>query len=195
MIEFLEGDLVRKTPTEAVVRCGGVGYLASISLKSFAALPASGAVRLLIHWHESDSGTRLFGFASEGERQMFRTLQSVRGVGPALALTLLSHETPELLAGRIRAGDTKGLTRIKGIGTKTAERLVLELKGRLDHVAAAPVASDHERTLVQALRSLGLPESEAEEKARGVLKSAAGETRLEVLLRLALRPASSSRPA
>jgi Holliday junction DNA helicase RuvA len=112
-----------------------------------------------------------------------------------MALTLLSHETPELLAGRIRAGDSKGLTRIKGIGTKTAERLVLELKNRLDHVAAAPVATEHERLLVQALKSLGLPESEAEEKARAVLKAAAGETRLEVLLRQALKPASSSRPA
>jgi len=195
VIEFLQGELVRKTPTEAVVECGGVGYLASISLKSFAALPASGPVRLLVHFHETETSTRLFGFASEGERQMFRTLQSVRGVGPAMALTLLSHETPELLAGRIRGGDAKGLTRIKGIGTKTAERLVLELKNRLDHVAAAPVAPEHERLLVQALKSLGLSESEAEEKARAVLKAAAGETRLEILLRLTLKPASSSRPA
>lgn len=195
MIEFLQGELVRKSPNEAVIDCGGVGYVAAISLKSFEALPAGGRVRLLIHFHQAESGTRLFGFAAEPERQMFRTLQSVRGVGPSLALTLLSHEAPELLAGRIRGGDVKGLTRIKGIGTKTAERIVLELKDRLDHVAAAPLAPDHQTLLVQALKSLGLSETEAAERARTVVAAAPGETRLETLLRLALKPASSSRGA
>jgi Holliday junction DNA helicase RuvA len=195
VFEYLSGELVRKSPGEAVVECAGVAYLAAISLKSFEALPAGGRVRLLVHWHQSESGSRLFGFSTEGERRMFRTLLGVRGVGPALALTLLSHETPESLAARIRAGDVKGLTRIKGIGTKTAERLVLELKDRLDHVAGAPAAPEHEQLLAQALRSLGLGDHEADQRARAVAQSAAGETRLEVLLRLALKRASSSRPA
>ncbi len=195
MIEYLSGELVRKSPGEAVVECGGVAYLASISLKSFEALPAGGRVKLLVHCHQSEAGTRLFGFSAEGERRMFRTLIDVRGVGPSLALTLLSHEAPEPLAARIRAGDVKGLTRIKGIGTKTAERLVLELKDRLDHVSGSPLAPEHEQLLAQALRSLGLADHEAEQRARAVVHAAAGETRLEVLLRLALKSVSSSRPA
>jgi Holliday junction DNA helicase RuvA len=195
VIEYLSGELVRKAPGEAVVECGGVAYVASISLKGFEALPAGGRVRLLVHCHESESGTRLFGFAADAERRMFRTLLNVRGVGPALALTLLSHETPETLATRIKSGDVKGLTRIKGIGTKTAERLVLELRDRLDHVAGSPLAPEHEQLLVQALQSLGLADHEAAQRARAVVQAAAGETRLEVLLRLALKPVSSSRPA
>jgi Holliday junction DNA helicase RuvA len=187
VIDHLHGELVRKAPGEVVVECGGVGYVAAISLKAYAALPAAGRVLLLVHFHEAESGTRLFGFAEESERRMFRTLIGVRGVGPALALTLLSNDAPEGLARRIRGGDVKGLTRIKGIGTKTAERLVLELKDRLDGPGGAALVPEHERFLGQALQSLGLSAAEAEERAHKVVGASGEERDLEVLLRLALR--------
>jgi len=191
--DFLKGELARKGPTEAVVDVNGVGWLLSISAQCYAALPSRGAVTLLVHVHTNDSGTRLFGFLEEQERAFFRLLQSVRGVGPAVALTLLSHETPDVLAARLHAGDVKGLTRIKGIGTKTAERLVLELKDKVDASLAASLPAGHEELLVQALKSLGLDSGEAAERARAVVKAHPEEKRVELLLRAALKSRSASR--
>ena len=187
MFDFLEGDLARRAPNEAVVACGGVGYLAAISLESFKALPEHGRVRLLIHVHTSDAGVRLFGFVEERERLLFRKLISVSGVGPALALTLLSNLPPAELAIRIVEGDVKTLTRIKGIGTKTAERLILELKDKLTVEPGIAATSAPEQLLEQALESLGLDGSEAAALARATVKGSVGETRLELLLRTALR--------
>lgn len=193
MYDFLKGELARKGPTEAVVDVNGVGWLLSISAQCYAALPPRGAVTLLVHVHSNDAGTRLFGFLDEQERAFFRLLQSVRGVGPAVALTLLSHETPDVLAGRLHSGDVKGLTRIKGIGTKTAERLVLELKDKVDASLAAPLPAGHEELVVQALKSLGLDSGEAAERARAVVKAHPDEKRVELLLRAALKSRSASR--
>jgi holliday junction DNA helicase RuvA len=191
--DFLKGELARKGPTEAVVDVNGVGWLLSISAQCYAALPPRGAVTLLVHVHSNDSGTRLFGFLEEQERAFFRLLQSVRGVGPAVALTLLSHETPDVLAARLHSGDVKGLTRIKGIGTKTAERLVLELKDKVDASLAAPLPAGHEELVIQALKSLGLDAGEAAERARAVVKANPEEKRVELLLRAALKSRSASR--
>ena len=193
MYDFLKGELARKGPTEAVVDVNGVGWLLSISAQCFAALPTRGSVTLLVHVHETESSTRLFGFLDEQERAFFRLLQSVRGVGPAVALTLLSHEPPEVLTGRLLAGDVKGLTRIKWIGSKTAERLVLELKGKVDASRAAPLPAGHEELVVQALKSLGLDAGEAAERARAVVKANPEEKRVELLLRAALKSRSASR--
>lgn len=193
MFEFLNGELARKGPTEAVVDVHGVGYLLSISAQCYAALPARGAVRLLVHVHSNDAGTRLFGFLEERERALFRQLQSVSGVGPAVALNLLSHEPPDALAGRLRAGDVKGLTRIKGIGTRTAERLVLELKDKVDPGLAVTLPESHEELLAQALRSLGLDPNEAHERAHAVCVAHPGEKRVEVLLRAALKSRGAAR--
>jgi len=192
--DFLKGELARKGPTEAVVDVDGVGWLLSISAQCFAALPPRGAVTLFVHFHWTEtSGPRLFGFVDEQERVLFRTLQSVSGVGPAVALALLSHEPPDVLAGRIRAGDVKGLTRIKGIGSKTAERLVLELKEKVGAGLAVTLPAGHEELLVQALKSLGLDASEAGERARAVVQAQPDEKRVEVLLRAALKSRSASR--
>ncbi|MBM4016238.1 MAG: Holliday junction branch migration protein RuvA [Planctomycetes bacterium] len=193
MFEFLKGELARKSPTEVVVDVHGVGYLLSISAQAFAALPARGAVQLLVHVHATDAGTRLFGFLDERERALFRLLLTVSGVGPAVAQNLLSHEPPDALAGRLRAGDVKGLTRIKGIGTKTAERLVLELKDKVATGLAPAVADGHEELLAQALRSLGLDAGEAAERARAVVDAHPGEQRVEQLLRVALKSRSAGR--
>ncbi len=193
MFEFLKGELARRSPTEVVVDVNGVGYLLSISAQAFTALPLRGTVQLLVHVHTSDAGTRLFGFLEERERALFRLLLTVSGVGPALAQNLLSHEPPDALAGRLRAGDVKGLTRIKGIGTKTAERLVLELKDKVAVGIAPSAATGHEELLAQALRSLGLDAGEAQERARAVVAAHPGETRVEQLLRVALKSRSAGR--
>jgi Holliday junction DNA helicase RuvA len=187
VFEFLDGELARKTPTEAVVDVNGVGYLLSISLQCFTALPERGRVKLLVHVHTTESGSRLVGFIDERERSMFRLLQSVGGIGPNVALALLSHEMPAALAARIRAGDVKGLTRIKGIGTKTAERLVLELKDKVVAEPGAIAVADQEQLLVQALESLGLDPADATARAKAAAKALPKEERVEVLLRHALR--------
>jgi Holliday junction DNA helicase RuvA len=193
VFDHLRGEIVRKTPTEAVIDVQGVGYLVTISLKCFESLPASGPATLWVHVHSSESGTRLYGFVEQEERALFRMLQGVRGVGPGVARTLLSHEAPSQLAARIRAGDVKGLMRMKGIGTKTAERLVVELRDRLGRGIAATGTEPVEQVLGQALMSLGLDESEAARRARAVVETLPGESRVEVLLREALRARSAAR--
>lgn len=194
MIEYLSGELTRKSPTEVVVECGGVGYAVQVSLNTYAALPRGrdgAAVRLLIHPHYGENVQRLYGFHAEQERALFRLLQSVRGVGPSLALALLSHEPVDSLLHRLRAGDITGLTRVKGVGRKTAERLMVELRDRLPEVTGTTLdpsapASDRQQMLVQALASLGLTPSESEERARRVLDQAPADARIEELLRRAL---------
>ena len=193
MFEFLEGELARKSPTDAVLDVAGVGYVLAISLQCYTALPQHGRVRLFVHVHLGESGTRLFGFLDEKERALFRLLQTVGGVGPGVALTLLSSEPAAAVAARIRAGDVKGLTRVKGIGTRTAERLVLELKEKVAVEPGAALAGDHERLLVQALESLGLEGAEAAARARAALKALPGETQVEPLLRHALQSRAASR--
>lgn len=193
MFDFLRGEVARKGPGEVVVDVNGVGYLLSISAQCYAALPARDSVTLLVHVHTNDSGTRLFGFVEELERALFRQLQGVRGIGPAVALTLLSYETPDTLAGRIRAGDVKGLTRIKGIGTKTAERLVLELKDVVAQGLAVTLPPSQEEALSKALQSLGLDVGEATARTRAVLAAHPADAPLEQLLRAALKSRSAGR--
>jgi Holliday junction DNA helicase RuvA len=193
LFEFLKGELARKSRCEAVVDVNGVGYLLSISAHAAEALPKQGIVVLLVHVHTTEAGTRLFGFVDERERSLFRLLLTVGGVGPVIAQSLLSHEPFDALAGRIRAGDVKGLTRIKGIGSKTAERLVLELKDKVLPGTAPAAAEGHEALLVKALQSLGLDAGEARDRARAVVAAHPGETREEQLLRLALKSRSAGR--
>jgi Holliday junction DNA helicase RuvA len=194
MIEFLAGTVHHRSPGEVVIECGGVGYGVHTSLNTFSELPDRGPVHLLIHHHFSESSQRLFGFLDESERALFRLLQGVRGIGPALALTLLSHEPPDALVARLKSGDVTGLTRIKGVGRKTAERLLVELRDRLSELAASSgrAATNQEVVLVQAMTNLGIPPSESELRARRVLAEAPGEP-IEELLRLALKSTPQSR--
>lgn len=193
MLDFLRGELARRGAGEVVVDVQGIGWLLAVSAQCLAALPARGSVTLHVHVHASESGTRLFGFLEEAERALFRQLQGVRGVGPGVALALLSHEPPAALAARIRSGDVKGLTRIKGVGTKTAERLVLELKDELGALAAGAPASGSHALLARALENLGLDAAEAGERARAVLGELSGELPLDQLLRAALKRRGAGR--
>ncbi len=144
MITFLRGRLFSKSPNQAIVECAGVGYDATISVATFTALPPEGAeARLYIYTHVREDALALFGFAEPQEKRLFEKLLTISGIGPKLAITVLSGIDSGRLVAAIRAGDHATLTRVPGIGKKTAERVVLELKDKLDDMAttAAPSAS------------------------------------------------------
>ena len=139
---MLHGRLEEKSPNRVIVECGGVGYEATISVATFTALPAEGAeARLHIYTHVREDQIALFGFAEPQEKRLFEKLLTISGIGPKLAITVLSGIDASRLVAAIRAGDHAALTRIPGIGKKTAERVVLELKDKLDDMAAAPAAA------------------------------------------------------
>lgn len=166
MIAHLRGSLLSKTPQTAVVEAGGVGYEVSISIPTFTALPAEGVeVSLLIYTHVREDALALFGFMSRTEKRLFEKLLSISGIGPKLALTVLSGLPPERLVAAIQGQDHATLTRIPGVGKKTAERIVLELKDKLDDLATAtpagvvtPVAED----VLSALVNLGYQRAAAQ---------------------------------
>jgi Holliday junction DNA helicase RuvA len=142
MIAFLRGRLLSKTPNRAIVECGGVGYDATISVATFTSLPPEGAeARLHIYTHVREDQIALFGFAEPDEKRLFERLLTISGIGPKLAITVLSGIDASRLVTAIRGGDHATLTRIPGIGKKTAERVVLELKDKLDDMAVAPSAA------------------------------------------------------
>ncbi len=139
MIAHLRGKLVHKEPGQAIVECAGVGYDVAISVPTFTALPSLGAeAALYIHTQVSDDAIALFGFLEREEKRLFERLITVSGVGPKLAIKMLSGLSPERTVQAIRAQDHAQLTRIPGVGKKLAERLVVELKDKLDDFAVAP---------------------------------------------------------
>ena len=140
MIAHLRGKLIHKEPGQAIVEAGGVGYDVAISVPTFTALPSAGAVTALhIHTQVSEDQIALFGFLEREEKRLFERLITVSGVGPKLAIKMLSGLSPERTVQYIRAQDHAQLTRIPGVGKKLAERLVVELKDKLDDFAVAPV--------------------------------------------------------
>lgn len=142
MIAHLRGVLFSKQPGQAIVECAGVGYDVLISIPTFTGLPAEGeVVALHIHTQVSDDAIALFGFLDREEKRLFERLITVSGVGPKLAIKMLSGLSPERTVAALRARDHASLTRIPGVGKKLAERLVVELKDKLDDLATAPVSS------------------------------------------------------
>ena len=196
MIAQVRGRLVRKEPQEAIVDVGGVGYRVSIPLSTFYRIGEAGdEVTLLTYTHVREDTLALFGFLTSGEQALFERLIAVSGVGPKLALSILSGiEAPDLVAA-LRSSDVARLTRIPGVGKKTAERLVLELKDKVQGLAATEEAapagppSAAKEDLVSALVHLGYSRPEAERGVdRALEQNATG--RFEDLLRLSLRTLS-----
>jgi Holliday junction DNA helicase RuvA len=139
MIAHLRGVLLTKSPNRAVVECAGVGYDVAISVATFSSLPAEGAeVKLHIYTRVAEDQLALYGFQELAEKRIFEKLLTISGIGPKLAITVLSGIDASRLVTAIRGGDHASLVRIPGIGKKTAERVVLELKDKLDDLAAAP---------------------------------------------------------
>lgn len=195
MIGFLAGRIASKTPPQLTIDVGGVGYELEAPMSTFFHLPAVGeAVRLLTHLVVREDAHVLYGFGTDEERRLFRRLLRVSGVGPKIALALLSGLTVDAFTRCVQHQDVTALTRVPGIGRKTAERLLVEMRDRLGgpegaaDAAARPPASSPEGEAFDALVALGYKPAEA---AR-LLKAAGtgGESSTEELLRRALQGAA-----
>ncbi len=198
MISHLSGRIAEKTPTSVVLDVSGVGYLCEIPVSSFKQLPAVGEpVKLLTHFHVSADAHKLFGFYTPEERELFTHLISVSGVGPKMALTLLSGATVAEIADWIRKGKTELLTRVPGIGPKTASRLIGELKDKLEKMkitttasgGAVRVESTFEEEATMALVTLGFGRLEAKRAIEKALSTNGRPKNVEELIRQALRVA------
>lgn len=192
MIARLVGRLVRKSPDALIVDVHGVGYRVMVSLNTFAALPEAGAeVELGIHTNVRENALELFGFVSDDERALFGALITVSGIGPRMALNILSGVPAAELRDALAAGNVSRLVAVPGVGKRTAERLVVELQDRVRKLAlAAPGdgASAVEVEAVSALVNLGYRQPEAERAVRAV--SAAGAKGLAEVIRRALQKLS-----
>ncbi len=195
MIAHLRGILLEKHPNQAIVEAQGVGYDVAVPISTFTALPAPGEeVRLRIHTVVREDAIQLYGFLTAEEKTLFEKLITVSGVGPRLALTVLSGIAAGDLAGVIRSADVQKLTRVPGIGKKTAERIVLELRDKIDESprraaglpgAPAVLLSPEESDVVSALVNLGAQRASAETAARRASQELAGKG-FETIFRRAL---------
>jgi len=196
MIEFINGRLVDKGPTHAIIEVGGFAYRIQISLNTFESLPETGNdLKLVTYLHVREDAIQLFGFSDDRERNVFLGLISVSGIGPRLAQTILSGIKVTELVSAIAGEQTERLTRISGIGKKTAQRLVVELKekftgmGLLEDVQTSPQApalSYMEEEALMALMALGYKRPAAEKALQRVRKTAEAKT-IEELIKLTLQ--------
>lgn len=198
MIAFLEGRLVEALPTQVLIEVHGVGYEVLIPLSSFDKLPAPGQpVRLLTHLVVREDAHVLYGFATAAERDLFRLLiHTVSGIGPKLALNILSGMNPTAFRGAVAAGDVKALSRIPGVGRKTAERLVVELRDKVGAAGTWEAASEQRglseadrrvNDAVLALIALDFKPPEAHEAVRAAQALLGPEATVEELVRAALK--------
>ncbi len=199
MIGHLRGTLLEKHPNQVMLETGGVGYDVIIPVSTFSALPDAGAeVRLRIHTHVREDAFQLFGFVTPEEKTIFERLIAVSGIGPSLAIKVLSGLAAADLVTAIRSGDVAQLVRIPGVGKKTAERMVLELKDKLEGVGGttgagpaskpATVFSAVEQDVLSALVNLGCSRGDAEaavKKAKTELSSSDFEPLFRRALELA----------
>jgi holliday junction DNA helicase RuvA len=196
MIAHLRGRILSKSPNQAIVECSGVGYDVAISVATFSDLPAENSeAALFIHTHVREDQIALFGFSTTQEKRLFEKLLTISGIGPKLAITVLSGISSDRLVAAIRGGDHATLTKVPGIGKKTAERVVLELKDKLDDLAVpgletvgggaqhGPVGDD----ALSALVNLGYPRPIAQKAIESAIqKDASAAVDFETLFRAAL---------
>lgn len=197
MIGHLRGTVLEKHPNEVIVEAAGVGYEVQIPISTYTTLPAEGApVSLRIHTHVREDALVLFGFATSEEKAVFEKLIAVSGIGPKLGITVLSGlPTPDLVAA-IRMGDVARLVKIPGVGKKTAERMILELKDKLmvigpgSNVTATDTAgvgfSALERDVISALQNLGCSQAAAEAAVRKVNEKGHPMSEFEPFFRAAM---------
>lgn len=198
MIAYVSGSLAEKNPSSVVIDVNGLGYELMITTSTYEALPAKGKeVKLYAYQHVREQDISLFGFASTAERAVFETMLGVSGIGPKLALAALSSMRPAELRRHVLDGETSMLTNIRGVGPKTAERLVVELRDRLEELdlgdGAAPLSGGSEarraarQDALQALEELGFSRAAAEKSIRKVLRENSGIQNADKLVRLALQ--------
>jgi Holliday junction DNA helicase RuvA len=189
MIAQLNGKLIEKNPTELVIDCGGVGYDVKISLNTYTTIGTSEAIRVFTKLIVREDAQILYGFATKEEREMFNYLISVSGIGPNIAMVMLSSMVPEEIAYAIQTEDVVTIQGIKGIGAKTAQRVILDLKGKVMKIAggienSGALNNTNRFDALTALVSLGF-DKKAAEKAIDKLDS--GDLAVETLIKEALK--------
>ena len=195
MIAFLRGNFIQVTPAKLIVDVGGVGYEVNISLHTYEAISKMDKGLLYTYLHITENSQVLFGFYEQQEKELFLHLISVSGVGASTARMMLSGMLPEEIVRAIVQGDARQLEQIKGIGKKSAERLVLELKDKLSKLpaqtsGAAPAhfaRTTPQQDALQALVALGIQKAAAEKAIEKVTKSEGEALSLEALIKLALK--------
>ncbi|WBX76887.1 Holliday junction branch migration protein RuvA [Tenacibaculum ovolyticum] len=191
MITQLKGKLVEKNPTYAVIDCNGVGYLLHISLNTYSALPDNENVLVYTHLSIREDAHTLFGFSSKVEREIFRLLTSVSGVGPSIARTMLSSMTSEEVQQAIASENVKQIQSVKGIGAKTAQRVIVDLKDKvlktfdLDEVSVTQNNTNKEEAL-SALEVLGFARKQVDKVIGNILKETP-KASVEQLIKQALK--------
>jgi len=175
MITHLQGKLVEKTPTQVVIDCGGVGYHVNISLHTYSLLPTTDFIKLFTHLQIKEDAHTLFGFVEKSEREIFKMLLSVSGIGASIARTMLSSLDPKQIINAIASGDVLVIQSIKGIGTKTAQRVILDLKDKMlklydiDEVSMSQSNTNRDEAL-SALEVLGFVRKASERIVEKIVK-------------------------
>ncbi len=192
MIHHLQGRMIEKNPTHVVIDCNGVGYFVHISLHTFSLLtPENEAVKLFTHLQVKEDSHTLFGFIEKSERELFRLLISVSGVGASTARTMLSSIEPRKIMEAIACGDVGTVQSIKGIGAKTAQRVILDLKDKVlkvfgeGEVFASPSNTNKEEAL-SALETLGFARKSAEKVVERIMNQSTDPT-VETIIKQALK--------
>ncbi|MBT3871258.1 MAG: Holliday junction branch migration protein RuvA [Flavobacteriaceae bacterium] len=191
MITHLKGKLIEKNPTNIVLDCNGVGYSVNISLYTFSQLPSGEHVKLFIHLQVREDSHTLFGFSSKVEREVFRLLISVSGVGASIARTMLSTLSPEQVMEAITQNNIAAIQSVKGIGAKTAQRVVLDLKDKiikiygLDKVSLVSGNTNRNEAL-SALETLGFARKQTEKICDDIVNKNPNAS-LETIIKLALK--------
>jgi Holliday junction DNA helicase RuvA len=194
VIAHLRGTILSKSPNAVVVDCNGVGYELAISVATYTELGAEGSeAKLHVHTHVREDALLLFGFSEKAEKRLFEKLLTISGIGPKLAITVLSGISAERLVGAIRGGDHATLTKIPGIGKKTAERVVLELKDKLDDMVGfsaesgiAPSLGGVADDVLSALVNLGYARPVAQKAVEAAAKDASVSGEFELFFRAAM---------
>lgn len=197
MIAYIKGVLTFKNPTFVVLETGGVGYHVNISLHTYAQIEKAENVRLLIHQHIKEDAHTLYGFAEDSERQLFRLLISVSGVGPTTAQVALSGLNPDELRSAIIGEDVATFKRVKGIGPKTAKRIILDLKDKVlkdsgeTSILATQQGNTSRAEALSALVALGFARPQVQRALNRVLRELGGDQDAEQLIKNTLRELSS----
>ncbi|HEX8270084.1 MAG TPA: Holliday junction branch migration protein RuvA [Flavobacterium sp.] len=191
MIAHIEGKLTEKSPTEVVIDCGGIGYHINISLHTYSLLPAADHIKLFTYLQVKEDAHTLFGFVEKSEREIFKMLLSVSGIGASIARTMLSSLDPRQIIEALASGDLATIQSIKGIGSKTAQRAILDLRDKvlkvydLDQVSIGASNTNRDEAL-SALEVLGFNKKLAEKAVEKIVKNSPDAT-VEAIIKQALK--------
>jgi Holliday junction DNA helicase RuvA len=191
MITHIQGRLIEKNPTDVVIDCNGVGYFVNISLHTFSQLPVTENVKLLTHLIVREDSHTLYGFSTTMEREIFRLLLSVSGIGASTARTMLSSLTPEQVSGAIAGNDIATIQSIKGIGSKTAQRVIIDLKDKILKVygleEVSSISSNTNKIeALSALETLGFARKQAEKVCDKIVRENPNAS-VETIIKQALK--------